>query len=132
MPSGGDKFWFENEFGAAEPRPFAACQALFALSADGLELTSSANSQTFHVGPFETPSVGTWLPAAPVGTHIAPRQAVFRLSCICVVFRSAELRAQLAALPCLHAADAGGLTFANITANAKTLHLDSANAGGNL
>ena len=59
MPSGGDKFWFENAFGAPEPRPFAACQALFTLADDGEQLTSSANGQTFHVGRFETPSVST-------------------------------------------------------------------------
>ena len=68
MPSGGDKFWFENEFGAAEPRPFAACQALFTLSTDGQQLTSRANGQTFHVGPFETPSVGKCLPGSLVDT----------------------------------------------------------------
>eukprot|EP01045_Picozoa_sp_COSAG04_P020929 COSAG04_NODE_2198_length_4550_cov_171.247360_12_plen_48_part_01 len=48
MPSGGDKFWFETEFGAPEPRPFSACQALFSLSDDGTQLTSSGNGNTFH------------------------------------------------------------------------------------
>eukprot|EP01051_Picozoa_sp_SAG22_P012832 SAG22_NODE_1372_length_4577_cov_3.556052_4_plen_41_part_00 len=34
MPSGGDTFWFEKEFGTPEPRPFDKCQQLFELSDD--------------------------------------------------------------------------------------------------
>ena len=65
MPSGGDKFWFETEFGAPEPRPFSACQALFSLSDDATQLTSSGNGNTFHVGVFDTPSVGAPPAARP-------------------------------------------------------------------
>ena len=65
MPSGGDKFWFETEFGAPEPRPFSACQALFSLSDDGTQLTSSGNGNTFRVGVFDTPSVGAPHAARP-------------------------------------------------------------------
>ena len=132
MPSGGDKVGVDNEFGTAEPRPFAACQALFTLSADGQQLTSSANGRTFHVGPFGTPSVGKCLLSTLVDTYCARSSgSCVGLSYVCVL-RTAELRAQLAALPRPHAAGGSGLTFANITANAKTLHLDAANAGGNL
>ena len=130
MPSGGDKFWFENEFGAPEPRPFAACQALFTLSRDRLQLTSSANGHTFHVGRFETPSVGTslasWLYGAPL--EHSSSSVVLRLSCVCG-FRAAQLRAQLEALPPFPGSSS--MTFANMSGSAKTLHLDVANAGGN-
>ena len=134
MPSGGDKFWFENEFGAPEPRPFAACQALFTLSSDRLQLTSRANGNTFHVGRFETPSVGTSLVSWPYA-DAAPLKhssssAVLHLSCVSCVFRAAELRAQLAALPPF--SSNCSLTFANTSGSAKTLQLDVANAGGNL
>jgi hypothetical protein len=88
--------WFGAEFGATEPRRYGAAQAMFTVSHDQTKLTSSANGRTFHIGRFDTPSVG-------------------------------ELRELLSSLP--RVADTGSLTFENIRDNARSLHLDGANAG---
>mmetsp|Transcript_37152 Transcript_37152/g.105667 ORF Transcript_37152/g.105667 Transcript_37152/m.105667 type:complete len:404 (+) Transcript_37152:53-1264(+) len=68
--------------------------------ADGV-LTSTVNQAKFHVGPFETPALS-------------------------------ELEERLAAAgpPAVGDGALGRLTFRNITGSAKTLHLESKNAGG--
>ena len=61
MPAkSGNTNWFEDEFGFVETKPFSKVQEAFDLrvSADNeVTLVSRANGRSFHVGPFETPSV---------------------------------------------------------------------------
>eukprot|EP01052_Picozoa_sp_SAG31_P013255 SAG31_NODE_793_length_12044_cov_12.886229_17_plen_340_part_00 len=100
MPSGGNVHWFETEFGAPEPRSFAACKQMFTLSEDKQTLTSKANGREFHVGHFSTPSVkelrDQLAAAAPFGSQ---------------------------------AGRGAGLTFKNIVGSAGPLHLLAASAG---
>ena len=106
--------WFREAFGFSEPKDFQSARDAFRVrevasdavppaAGPALELEAVATQLVFHLGPFEDISV-------------------------------AQLRARVADMtansPANSPAPAGGLSFSNIVAEAKSLHLEPSSANG--
>ena len=103
--------WFRDAFGFSEPKDFQSARDAFRVrevtsdavppaAGPAFELEAVATERVFHLGPFEDPSV-------------------------------AELRARVADMTARSSSVlAGGLSFTNIAAEARSLHLKPSSAGG--
>lgn len=110
--------WFREAFGFTEPKDFPSARDAFrvrevasdavpAAAGPALELEAVATQRVFHLGPFEDISV------AQLRARVADMTADSSASAAAGGLSSA-----------------GGLSFSNIVAEAKSLHLEPSSANG--